>query len=610
MPQFTFTNRLMEKALRKAFLDGVMEIYESSHEPRIYSITLEGSLSLLINKSEKYYIKIQETAERAKNVEQSLITKPILENVPQIVSYSVRNQSVSNSSNDSSSNMLTSPLDSHSDIAGIEPEEETYSTYASNTTSLSIPTTRTPMITYTAKVQQRAPSKSSMSTSTTDSTTTMVTPIITEVKSLNEKLKNSEKPMESRNVEVSASASMRVDGVGEGEDNMDDDVLVVHPDWTEIPKSSGVKREREEVNKNGHTSKKIRTNACGSINDDIPSPKSLNERFHFHRNVVECPLCNEPISNQTFLLLHLDRHRKEFVEECPVCKQGGQPLDVLLFHLTNFHLTTPSAKPPHLHLATTSGNDSRLRIDPSKMVQLMLDHENEKSSTTGGKDEEKKGEDDGEFQIEYVCDLCGDSFNSGNDLNIHNKSVHGDDASEDFRCCECNVKFQNMFLFQDHMLDHHKEEEKYKCETCGEEFVKSEKLKEHIKLAHTISYNCSHCKKLFKDNKSLIEHEKTHALFVCDLCDAPFTSTRAYNAHRRSHVDAKPHVCHICQSTFLKKGDMAKHMRTIHEPKKLYMCKVCGRTGTRSDNMRVHVRTHKKGYSREMVDSLLQRVDQ
>ena len=65
MGQFEFSKVLMEKILRRAFLDGVIELYENCPYGRIYSVALEGDLSLTINKYETFDIRLFEIAQRA-----------------------------------------------------------------------------------------------------------------------------------------------------------------------------------------------------------------------------------------------------------------------------------------------------------------------------------------------------------------------------------------------------------------------------------------------------------------------------------------------------------------------------------------------------------------
>ncbi|KAK6185818.1 hypothetical protein SNE40_007966 [Patella caerulea] len=699
MPQYLFTNRLMEKALRRAFLDGVMEIYETLNQPRVYSITLEGSLSLLINKSEKYYIKIQETAERAQQSDPTLMPK-----LPNLTAQKIigsigststitapeTNESSSTPPNDSLCHMLKSSFGNNPKVVvnvKTEPENISNTKFASNkaTSPTTINTTKTPIMSFSPKILPRILPKPNVSTSAPGSvcTTTVTivhpkTPILRplcpqkcgDILSAAEfsltKVKKEPLDGDTSSPSTSLDTNIKIKSEPTESDDKDktvEDVMVVQPEWIEEISNhdlaGGTKRERnnddEDEEDDSSAVDSVRKRIKASLKNPImainlPTQMKPKESFYFHKNIVECPLCKEPISNQTFLQLHLDRHRKDYIEECIVCKEGGQPLDVLLFHLTNFH--TPGAlketdiskaKRPQLVLATTSGGDTRMKIDPSKMVQFMLDREHAKTSTHStaekkekekekekeklkemekekekDKEQEKemKNEEDseGEFQIEYVCDECGDSFNSSKELYIHSKTAHGDNSGN-YQCSSCSLNFENLYYFQDHMLEHHKEDEKCKCQMCGNEFLKWKDLKDHLMTAHRKYFTCQQCKVSFSDQQSLKEHIALHGhekpdAYECDMCDKIFTSSKTYNAHRRSHIDVKPYVCHICQSAFFKRGDMAKHMRTIHEPTKLYMCKICGRTGTRADNMRVHVRTHKKEISREQVDSLLQKVDQ
>ncbi|XP_046551393.1 uncharacterized protein LOC124261116 [Haliotis rubra] len=69
MARFDFSRSVMEKILRRAFLDGVIELYENSPDGRIHSVALEGTLSLTINKTDSFNIKLYEIAQRAQEID-------------------------------------------------------------------------------------------------------------------------------------------------------------------------------------------------------------------------------------------------------------------------------------------------------------------------------------------------------------------------------------------------------------------------------------------------------------------------------------------------------------------------------------------------------------
>lgn len=68
MGRFQSCKGVVERALRRAFYDGVLELYEGSLSERVTCVALEGSLALTINRSETLVIKLNEVAQRADEI--------------------------------------------------------------------------------------------------------------------------------------------------------------------------------------------------------------------------------------------------------------------------------------------------------------------------------------------------------------------------------------------------------------------------------------------------------------------------------------------------------------------------------------------------------------
>ncbi|CAL1537291.1 unnamed protein product, partial [Lymnaea stagnalis] len=65
MSKYQYSKLVMEKFLRRSFYDAVLELYETAQGTRIISVSLEGNLSLVVNKDESFVIKLNEIAQRA-----------------------------------------------------------------------------------------------------------------------------------------------------------------------------------------------------------------------------------------------------------------------------------------------------------------------------------------------------------------------------------------------------------------------------------------------------------------------------------------------------------------------------------------------------------------
>lgn len=51
----------------------------------------------------------------------------------------------------------------------------------------------------------------------------------------------------------------------------------------------------------------------------------------------------------------------------------------------------------------------------------------------------------------------------------------------------------------------------------------------------------------------------------------------------------KKHVCKMCTSRFKMRGDLLRHVKTVHEGKKMYTCKTCGKAFGHSGHLNRHV---------------------
>ncbi|KAH9520218.1 hypothetical protein Btru_060295 [Bulinus truncatus] len=70
MSKYQYSKLVMEKFLRRSFYDAVLELYETIQGTRIISVSLEGNLSLVVNKDEVFTIKLNEIAQRADDREE------------------------------------------------------------------------------------------------------------------------------------------------------------------------------------------------------------------------------------------------------------------------------------------------------------------------------------------------------------------------------------------------------------------------------------------------------------------------------------------------------------------------------------------------------------
>ncbi len=185
----------------------------------------------------------------------------------------------------------------------------------------------------------------------------------------------------------------------------------------------------------------------------------------------------------------------------------------------------------------------------------------------------------------------------------------------------------------------------YGCEICPERFRLEEDLKNH-KMVHSgiKFFQCVICYKNFTKSSGLIRHSAVHTgekKFPCRMCDRSFTdSSGRYKHEKIKHNDLDENklalaaadspvalvegkmdeeqdwdlfstekgnetvslsfgattlknneICHLCNKSFTKKGNLEAHMR-VHTRETPFQCGKCPKSFTQKGNLKAHMRVH------------------
>ena len=100
-----------------------------------------------------------------------------------------------------------------------------------------------------------------------------------------------------------------------------------------------------------------------------------------------------------------------------------------------------------------------------------------------------------------------------------------------------------------------------------------------------------HCNFCFRDeNEEMVKHVES-ANFLCDICDAAFSSERKLNAHKACVIHESRSIsrkilikiegiklfkCGTCKLSFIDKETLAKHVTEVHEENKQYKYEIQG----------------------------------
>ena len=236
--------------------------------------------------------------------------------------------------------------------------------------------------------------------------------------------------------------------------------------------------------------------------------------------------------------------------------------------------------------------------------------------------------------IEVVCTICNQRFNSEKSLQAHHRRMHIADVNKRIRetakCQICNEEFPSVFLFNAHLKIHplecgqcgkyfyrkqnfklhmkrHLGIKPFPCTVCDKAFLTKQKLEEHTN-GHTgnAPVRCSLCNETFRRYSNLTQHKNRHHLnikkklkdYICH-CGEVFHTKKKLAWHKETH-DEKPKACTYCNERFIHMASLTRHMRRAHNRRFVpdaqresenVECPICKCIYLRS-SLAVHMRVH------------------
>ena len=182
----------------------------------------------------------------------------------------------------------------------------------------------------------------------------------------------------------------------------------------------------------------------------------------------------------------------------------------------------------------------------------------------------------------YVCSICGEGCSSRAGLYGHAKKKHG---FKKVNCCNyCYMLFKHASDKMNHEDDKHAIE-KYLCETCGKDFVRSSSLKIHKQNVHLgVVRNCE----LFKKKPPRKEN------VLCNYCGKSYNRSSHLRHHIASkHSTVKPYKCDTCGKEFVYENYLKKHQKShMEEVERKYCCTFCSFKSDRRHLFLAHLRIH------------------
>lgn len=210
-------------------------------------------------------------------------------------------------------------------------------------------------------------------------------------------------------------------------------------------------------------------------------------------------------------------------------------------------------------------------------------------------------------QRDFVCDHCGDTFITRNELGVHENRVHGKDNGI-LDCKFCYRTFKVKSVFEAHVakcqiLDAaktrrcrkvYKENSEYKkisvpvdpgdplkCPQCDFRGGKPMHVKRHYVSCH-VKRDCTICNKTFTfqhyERHMKVAHTK-ELDFQCKVCDEKFFNQNLLDYHREeTHIRELKYVCDNCGVSFYSRFKLNAHMTRRHRVRRHFPCELCDKS--------------------------------
>ncbi|KAK0088745.1 hypothetical protein PV325_010852 [Microctonus aethiopoides] len=204
-----------------------------------------------------------------------------------------------------------------------------------------------------------------------------------------------------------------------------------------------------------------------------------------------------------------------------------------------------------------------------------------------------------------ICDICGNRFKSQGTLNQHISTRHTSWKTV-LKCPKCPEIFASKQKLTNHVKLVHTSSQTYLCEKCGDDFNSLASLRHHrignhkstnneheSPVCHKLlpSYNssytmqCPYCDKMFEKESTLkrhiILHEDHQRQYLCDTCGVSFNHPYKFRLHMNIHGKSDSALeecsCPICPKKFPNYSMLVLHQDSVHKDDKQYTCHICNK---------------------------------
>ncbi len=176
----------------------------------------------------------------------------------------------------------------------------------------------------------------------------------------------------------------------------------------------------------------------------------------------------------------------------------------------------------------------------------------------------------------YVCEFpgCGKEYKKRHHLKEHERKHTGDMK---YSCEVCGKRFYIQAHMKRHLYSHTGIKPHVCRWKCGAIFASYGGRMKHERINHydenPLRSECDICGRPFKNQQQLSKHRMTHLNpeerkdYRCSFCHIMFDTIKLRERHEERHRDGEVFACEICEKVFKNEKNLSHHIKTHHTKK-------------------------------------------